>query len=357
MIKYNFCAGPGVLPNIVLQKASSTILSYQDNISILSLSHRDPRFKKIRDDIKLKLKVLLNIGDNYEILLMSGGATAQFSSIPMNLSSDFSQCIYLNSGVWAKKALKEAKKYTGVNEIILHDHDLINPRVFLEMPKNIDYLHYTDNETIDGKEFQYVPQYKNVPVVCDMSSSFLSKKIDIDKFGLIYAGAQKNFGPAGVTVVIIKKDLLSQDTFNNSIPSIMSYQDTLCNDSLLNTPATYSWLVVNYMLDWMAEKGGITYFDELNRKKSVFLYGAIDHLKLFSSNIPVDIRSRMNVIFNLASDELTEKFLVEAENEGFYGLRGHRSVGGCRASLYNSMDFNGVQELVEFMFLFNKDNT
>ena len=137
----------------------------------------------------------------------------------------------------------------------------------------------------------------------------------------------------------------------------MSYQDTLCNDSLLNTPATYSWLVVNYMLDWMAEKGGITYFDELNRKKSVFLYGAIDHLKLFSSNIPVDIRSRMNVIFNLASDELTEKFLVEAENEGFYGLRGHRSVGGCRASLYNSMDFNGVQELVEFMFLFNKDNT
>ena len=223
-----------------------------------------------------------------------------------------------------------------------------------EINQNFKYMHYTDNETIDGVEFQYVPKLKGIPTFCDMSSSFLSKRVNIDEFDFIYAGAQKNLGPSGVTIVIIKKALLS--IINKNTPMVFNYEKFSQSRSLLNTPVTFSWLVIDYVLDWFKGLGGICYFDELNQKKAAFIYGAIDHLSLFKNNITLGVRSRMNIVFHLVTDTLTEKFLYEAEKAGFYGLRGHRSVGGCRASLYNAMDFNGVRALVEFMFVFNKNN-
>jgi phosphoserine aminotransferase len=351
---YNFCAGPAILPESVLKKAQALLLDFESGVSILSISHRDRAFEEIGVRIKAKLRQILSITDDYEIILMQGGATLQFSAIPMNFAQD-KTVAYVNTAAWSKKAMQEAAKFSEVVELDKGYLSAAEQRFDQQDAKGVQYIHFTDNETIDGVEFQYVPKVEGIPIICDISSSFLSRKITINDFDLLYAGAQKNIGPSGVTIVIVKKSLL--ETINGkSIPTVLDYAQNIKSNSLLNTPVTFSWAVVDLVLDWFLESGGIEHFEALNHQKSTLIYTAIDALPLFSNAVPKAARSRMNVIFNLSTERLCEKFLAEAETAGFYGLKGHRSVGGCRASLYNAMDLKGVQTLVDFMTKFNEVN-
>lgn len=351
---YNFCAGPAILPEGVLKKAQALLLDFKDGVSILSISHRDPAFEKMGVGIKAKLRKILSISDDYDIILMQGGATLQFSAIPMNFAQD-KTVAYVNTAAWSKKAMQEAAKFSKVIELDQGYLSAAEQRFDQHDANGAQYIHFTDNETIDGVEFQYVPKVDDIPIICDISSSFLSRKININDFDLLYAGAQKNIGPSGVSIVIVKKSLLATIEGKN-IPTVLDYPPNIKSDSLLNTPVTFSWAVVDLVLDWFLESGGIEYFEALSHQKSALIYGAIDELSLFSNSVPKAVRSRMNVIFNLSTEELCEKFLTEAESAGFYGLKGHRSVGGCRASLYNAMNLDGVQTLVAFMTKFNEVN-
>ncbi len=349
---YNFCAGPAILADSVLEKAQEKLLDFKDGISILSISHRDPAFEALGEGIKTKLRAILELPDDYDILLMQGGATLQFSAIPMNFGKG-KKAAYINTGIWSQKAIDEAQKCLEVVEIDQGYRSAGQQRFDAALLNDVEYIHYTDNETIDGVEFNYAPEAKGVPIICDMSSSFLSKAIDITKFDLIYAGAQKNLGPSGLTIVIVKKSLLVK-VDSDLLPVVMDYKKTAAADSLLNTPVTFTWQVVDLVLEWFNEAGGLSYFGPANQEKAAMLYQAIDRLSLFSNKLPQNVRSNMNVVFQLLSDELTKQFLQEADVAGFYGLKGHRSVGGCRASLYNAMDLAGVKALVDFMETFNE---
>ncbi|MBK2126012.1 3-phosphoserine/phosphohydroxythreonine transaminase [Fangia hongkongensis] len=340
MSKVNLCAGPSKLPESVYKALSEMIINYQDQgISLLSISHRDPVFIDIYHSIINHLRLLISLPKEYEILLMAGGATAQFAAVPMNLNNK-GKALYLDSGYWAKKAIKEAENFIEIDKLSL-DQTITDYSSY-------DYVHYTENETIDGTQFKSVPGV-DIPLVCDMSSSFLSKPIEIEKYDLIYAGAQKNIGLPSISVILIKKSLLAKTHRKSPIPQVLDYALTAKTESLNNTPNVIGWAGTELVLRDLWEKGGLQYIAKLNQQKSDLLYDYIDGSKLYCNTVPKDKRSQMNVVFQLNDPDLTDIFLAYSEKHNIYGLRGHRSVGGCRASLYNAVSLKDVECLISVM--------
>jgi len=355
---FNFSAGPAMLPTAVLEKAQQEMSDWNGTgMSIMEMSHRGKEFMGVAAAAEADLRELMNISDDYSVLFLQGGASAQFAMVPMNLVQDKTSVDYVNTGAWSKKAIAEAKQYANVN--LVASSEASN---FSDIPAfddwNLDsdaaYFHYTPNETIGGVEFHWVPETGNVPIVADMSSTILSRPIDVNQFGVIYAGAQKNIGPAGLTIAIVRKDLMGKTLTNT--PSIFDYKKVADNDSMLNTPPTYAWYLAGLVFAWLKEQGGLTAMAEINKRKSDKLYAAIDNSDFYANPVAKDCRSWMNVPFTLADAELDKKFLELAEQRGLKTLKGHRSVGGMRASIYNAMPEEGVDALVDFMAEFEKEN-
>ncbi len=353
---YNFSAGPSTLPESVLEKAQQDMLDWQGTgMSVMEMSHRGKQFMAIAEALQQDLRGLMDIPDNYKIALLQGGATAQFSFIPQNLLNGKSKACYVNTGAWSTKAIKDAGRYCQVQIAATSEES-----AFTTIPAlaewNIDpqaaYLHYTSNETIHGVEFSEIPLVGDLLLVSDMSSNILSRPVDVSKFGLIYAGTQKNMGPAGVTIVIIREDLLGYA--EASVPPVFNYQQQINNDSMLNTPATYNWYLVGLVLQWIKQQGGIEAIEQKNINKAAKLYQAIDQSTLYSNPVDSRYRSRMNIPFVLADSALDKEFLSLAEENGFSSLKGHRSVGGMRASIYNAMPEAGVDALIDFMAEFER---
>lgn len=351
MTCWNFSAGPAVLPAAVLSKVQKELLSYQDSeMSVMELSHRSSLFQHIISDAEKSLRNLMGIPDNYHVLFVQGGASTQFASIPMNLLKD-KKAGYVISGSWGKKAFEEADKLYPGQAIVIADstsnkHTEI-PDVIIENESEFDYIHITTNNTIEGTAYHTIPKFKNVPLVADMSSNILSADYNVSDFGLIYAGAQKNIGPAGLTIVIVREDLIAMNSA--SIPTMMDYQTHIKNQSLYNTPPTFPIYVSKLVFDWLQELGGVSKMIEINQKKANLLYQTISESHLYTSPVHPDYRSLTNIPFVTGDTDLDKKFIAEAEEAGFVNLKGHRSVGGMRASLYNAFPLEGVEALVTFM--------
>lgn len=358
---YNFGAGPGMLPEDVMRKAQAEMLDWHGTgMSIMELGHRGPEFQAVAAQAEADLRELMNIPKNYHVLFLTGGATAQFAMIPMNLMSERKKADYIDTGIWSKKAIDEAKRFGTVNVAAAsgtkHNLVYIPEQSAWHLQSDADYVHYTPNETIDGLEFKWVPKTGDVPLVADMSSMILSQPVDVTRYGLIYAGAQKNIGQAGITVVIIRDDLVREPVFLT--PSLYRYKLHAEHHSFYNTPPTYSWYFAGLVFDWMKRKGGVKAMYEVNQRKAKKLYGFIDeHQEFYFSSVDPQSRSLMNVVFSLKNDKLNEKFLAEATESGLTNLRGHRIVGGMRASIYNSMPEEGVDALIKFMKEFAKANS
>ena len=354
--KYNFSAGPAPLPQAVLEQAREEMLDFRgEGASIMEVSHRGKSFVQVAEEAEQDLRELLNVPSNYKVLFLQGGARGQFAAIPMNLKGDRSGADYVNSGHWAQSAIKEAQRYLDVN--IVADGKNTS---FHTMPQQNEwrvssdaaYLHYTPNETIGGLEFSFIPESGDVPLVADMSSNILSRPIDVSKFGLIYAGAQKNIGPAGLTVVIVRDDLLNQG--QSACPAVLDYHVQADKDSMYNTPPTYAWYLAGLVFKWLKERGGLEAIDKINDRKAGKLYSAIDHSNFYHNPVDRAWRSRMNVPFTLSKPELDTVFLAEADKAGFLYLKGHKAVGGMRASLYNAVPEQHVDALVSFMAEFER---
>jgi phosphoserine aminotransferase len=349
---YNFSAGPAVLPEQVLERAREGMLSLDGSgLGIMEISHRSDLFSRVISAAEDGLRSLLDTPANYKILFLQGGATLQFSMVPMNLLPTDGSAQYVVTGAWGSKACREAERYGSVDAVSTGEDGTFRS-VLAEGELRFDpeavYVHYTSNETIDGVEFKYDLDGQGLPVVCDASSNILSKPIDIEKYALIYAGAQKNIGPSGVTVVIIRDDLIKAPP--RELPALLTYKAIADNDSLLNTPNTWGIYLIKLVCDWLAEQGGVSGMEVRNREKAAILYDAIDSSDGFYTGFADrEARSLMNVTFRLPSPELDERFCHEAESLGMNGLRGHRSVGGIRASIYNAFPKAGVERLVEFM--------
>lgn len=356
---YNFSAGPAVMPAPVLEKAQSEILSLNGiGMSVMEISHRSKQFAPILAAAESGLRELLNVPDNYRILFLQGGATQQFSMIPLNFLAEDETADYIITGAWGKKALKEAKRCGNAVTIFSTAEEgfkSVPEQAELNFSPNARYVHYTSNETIEGVEFKYELEGSGIPVVCDASSNILSKPLDIEKYALIYAGAQKNIGPSGVTVVIIRDDLLAAVPENQH--SILDYRLIAENDSMLNTPNTWGIYLISLVCEWLREQGGLETMQTRNEEKAAILYDAIDASDGYYSGHAVrEARSLMNVTFRLPSEELEKQFCSEATALGLDGLKGHRSVGGIRASIYNAFPKEGVTALVDFMQDFARKN-
>lgn len=356
---YNFSAGPAMLPGEVIKKAASEMEDWHGSgMSVMEMSHRGKEFMSIADKAEADLRELMNIPENYKVLFLQGGASSQFAMIPMNLLNDKKSADYVNTGAWSKKAIAEAKRYCEVNVAATSEESnftTIPPKSEWSLNPEAAYVHYTPNETIGGVEFHTVPDVGNVPLVADMSSTILSRPIDVSKYGLIYAGAQKNIGPAGLTIVIIREDLISEPL--PGTPTMFSYQTHVKSDSMYNTPPTYSWYIAGLVFEWIKEKGGLKAMAEINKRKAEKLYAAIDTSDFYRNPVVPAYRSWMNIPFTLAKPELDAQFLEEAKKKGLVTLKGHRSVGGMRASIYNAMPEKGVDALISFMAEFEKKNT
>ena len=358
MRKFNFCAGPAALPEPVLQQAQEELLDWQGlGCSVMEVSHRSPEFTVVAEEAEQDLRDLLDIPDNYRVLFLQGGATAQFSAVPWNLfGAGSKKADYIHTGQWAAKAIAEARRYGEVN-IVASSED----RNFSYAPAqdawqesaDAAYFHYTPNETIGGVEFPYIPQVKS-PLVADMSSTILSQPIPVDQFGFIYAGAQKNIGPSGLAVGIVREDLL--DCALPDIPRSLSWKIAAEGGSMDNTPPTFAWYLSGLVFKWLKAQGGVAAMAELSLQKSALLYDFLDCSDFFSSPVEKGSRSRMNVPFVLADDGLDKLFLKESEEAGLLNLKGHRSVGGMRASLYNAVPLEAVEALVAFMQDFEQRN-
>ncbi|MBX3288988.1 MAG: 3-phosphoserine/phosphohydroxythreonine transaminase [Acidobacteria bacterium] len=348
---YNFSAGPAMLPAPVLEKAREEMLSLRGiGMSVMEISHRSGDFEAVLASARDGLRNALDLPDNYDVLFLQGGATMQFSMVPMNLLQGRS-ADYITTGAWGKKALAEAAKFGSVNEIFSSaDSGFRNvpTQDELRFSHNAAYVHYTSNETIDGVEFPYDLDAGGIPIVCDASSNILSRPFDMEKYALIYAGAQKNIGPSGVTVVIIRKDLL--ENIPNGLPTLLDYRSYADAYSMPNTPNTWGIYLVGLVCEWLAEQGGTNAMAARNKAKAKLLYDTIDSSDgFYRCHAEPYARSVMNVTFRLPSEELENDFCDEAERAGLSGLRGHRSVGGIRASIYNAMPIEGVEALVGFM--------
>ena len=353
---YNFAAGPSVMPLPALEQARAELLDYAGSgMSVMEMSHRSKLFQEIFDSTKQKLKALMQVPDSHEILFLQGGATLQFAAIPMNLMEGGS-ADYAITGNFSGKAAREAEKYGSVHiacDTSATGHDRIPTQEELSLSPDAKYFYYCANNTIYGTEWQYVPQAA-APLVCDMSSDILSRPVDVSRYGLIYAGAQKNMAPAGLTVVIVDKALLGREL--PITPEVMSYRVLSKHDSMLNTPPCWCIYMLGLVLDWLEEKGGVEGMEAIKHGKARMLYDTIDASRLFTCAVEKDSRSDMNVVFRTASEELDAKFVKESVDAGFTNLNGHRSVGGMRASIYNAMPVEGVEKLCDFIRAFDKNN-
>lgn len=353
--KFNFCAGPAALPEKVLLQAQAELLDWQGKgLSVMEMSHRSDEFVGLAAAAENTLRQLLQIPNNYKVLFMQGGASSQFSMLPLNLGGKGGTGNYINTGIWSGKALQEGQRFlpSHLAASSLEENGLTRvPRQFeIQTSADAAYLHYTTNETIGGLAFDYVPS-SNAPLIADMSSDILSAPVDISQFGLIYAGAQKNIGPAGLTLVIVRDDLLDQA--QELIPSLYSYKIAADNDSMYNTPPTFAWYLSGLVFNWLQEDiGGLENMAVINQRKAKKLYAAIDNNDFYSNPVAIENRSIMNVPFRLADSQLDSVFLEQAEAAGLLNLAGHRSVGGMRASIYNSVPEEGVDTLIEFMHHF-----
>jgi phosphoserine aminotransferase len=355
MRAFNFSPGPAVLPLEVLEQAREELTDWQKSgMSVMEISHRSKPFLEVAATAEADLRELMSIPQNYKVLFMQGGASAQFSLVPMNLSAPADTLDYINTGHWSQKAIEEARRYAQVR--IAGDargqYNQVPPPADLRFSRDAAYAHYTPNETISGVEFSYIPDSGAVPLVADMSSSILSRPVDVSKFGVIYAGAQKNIGPSGLVVVIVREDLLGKA--RRETPHVFDYQAVAENQSLLNTPPTFAWYMAALVFKWLKQAGGVAVIGERNEMKSAALYAAIDASGLYENSVAKEARSRMNVTFKLANPELDAVFLAAAAEAGLHGLKGHRIVGGMRASLYNAMPLSGVERLIDFMSEFER---
>jgi phosphoserine aminotransferase len=352
---FNFSAGPAALPVEVLEQLRDEMLEWRgEGMSVMEMSHRGKAFVGIAAQAEADLRELLAVPANYKVLFLQGGATAQFAAIPMNLARPDSVADYVNTGAWSKKAIGEAKRFCKVN--VAADaggkYSTIPARADWRLTPGAAYVHYTPNETIGGVEFHEIPDVGDVPLVADMSSTILSRPLDVSRFGVIYAGAQKNIGPAGLVVVIVREDLLGHARAD--LPTVFDWQAMAADGSMLNTPATYSWYVAGAVFQWIKRQGGLAAMERHNRAKAEKLYGAIDGSGFYRNPVALNARSWMNVPFTLPSDELDKPFLEGAKAAGLVALAGHRSVGGMRASIYNAMPMAGVEALVSYMQEFQR---
>ncbi len=353
---YNFSAGPSMLPLEVLEQAAAEMTNYKGSgMSVMEMSHRSPVYQAIIDEAESDLRKLMNIPDNYKVLFLQGGATQQFAAVPLNLMNKNRKADYIVSGQFSKKAAEEAAKFGEVN-IIATSKD----RNFAYIPKvnefspDADYVHICYNNTIFGTCYDYVPETGDIPLVADMSSGILSRPVDVSKYGLIYAGAQKNMGPSGLTVVIVREDLLVGA--REGTPVMLDYKVQADNGSMYNTPPCYSIYVAGLVFKWLLETGGLEEREKINVKKANILYDFLDNSKLFKATADKEVRSLMNVCFVTGDADKDKDFVSAASKAGFVNLKGHRVVGGMRASIYNAMPIDGVEKLVEFMSNYEKEN-
>jgi phosphoserine aminotransferase len=353
---YNFSAGPAVLPKEVLEQAQAEMLDWNGSgMSVMEMSHRGKAYMSIAAKAEADLRQLMAIPDNYKVLFLQGGASSQFAMVPINLLGNKKSADYMNTGQWSKKAISEAKRFGNVN-VIADTTDsnftTVPDAVSLKFDPEAAYVHYTPNETIVGVEFPYIPETGDVPLVADMSSTILSRQIDVSKFGAIYAGAQKNIGPAGLTIVIIREDLIGHA--NPAMPTMLDYKIHADNESMYNTPPTYSWYLAGLVFDHVLKQGGLPAMEAINKRKAEKLYRAIDDSDFYSNPVALNCRSWMNVPFILANADRDAAFLEQAAAKGLTTLKGHRSVGGMRASIYNAMPEEGVDALIAFMQEFER---
>jgi phosphoserine aminotransferase len=351
---YNFNAGPAAIPLAVLEKAQSELVDFKGTgMSVMELSHRSKPYEEVHSRAASLLRELMEIPEDYEVLFLQGGASLQFAMIPMNFLKDGSSAHFIMSGVWSEKAQSEAGKLGSTTIIATSKEDRYTyiPESF-EDPAEGSYVHLTSNNTIYGTQWKKFPETK-LPLIADMSSDIMSREIDVSRFSLIYAGAQKNLGPSGVTVVIVKKEML--ENANEGIPAILKYSTHSKQNSLYNTPPTFAIYMLSLVLEWMQDKGGLKAIEELNKKKASLLYSCIDQSGgFYKGHAEKDSRSAMNVTFTLKDENLTKAFLKESIEKGFSGLGGHRSIGGCRASIYNAVPLEACEALAEFMAEFQK---
>ena len=355
--KYNFCAGPAALPESVLETARDELLDWHGSgLSFMEMSHRSPEVVGVAERAEQTLRELLAIPDDYAVLFLQGGASTQFSAVPLNLLGDRGAADYVNTGQWSKKAIAEARRYCDVNVVASSEHSkfsTVPPQADWQLDADAAYLHYTPNETIGGVEFFWTPQV-SVPLVTDMSSTILSRPLDVSRYGAIYAGAQKNIGPAGLTLVIVHRELLGRA--DERCPAMLNWQTAADNDSMYNTPPTFALYLAGLVFDWLADRGGLAAMEAINRRKAEKLYGYIDASGFYANPVEVASRSLMNIPFTLADAGLDKQFLVESEAAGLLNLKGHRSVGGMRASIYNAVSEQAVDALIAFMRDFEQRN-
>ena len=355
---YNFSAGPATISETVLLRAQKELLCYQNKgMSVMEMSHRSAMYEEIHAECIQKISSLLNIPNNYEVLLLQGGATLQFSAIPLNLLTTSKKADYLDTGNFASLAAKEAERYGDIKIVASSKKDNYNQIPSLNnipFRSDADYVYITSNNTIYGTYFPTFPNTENVPLVADMSSDILSRPIDVSKFGVIFAGAQKNIGPAGLCIVIVRKDLLGKA--NPLCPKIMNWELQAKNNSMVNTPNTYGIYMAKLVFEWLESLGGLSSVQRMNEEKANILYDYIDNSKLFKGTALNEYRSRMNVTFVTGNEELDSKFIKFATQNGLMNLKGHRNVGGMRASIYNAMPIEGVKKLVDIMQQFEKEN-
>lgn len=352
---YNFAAGPATLPEEVLMIASEEMLNYKNSgMSVMEMSHRSKMFQEIIEEAEKDLRQLLDIPSNYKVLFLQGGGSTQFSSVPLHLLKN--KAGYINTGHWSKRAINDAKIF-GEVEIVANSED----KDFTYIPncddldlKDLDYLYYCHNNTIYGTKFNKIPNSKNIPLVSDMSSCILSEKIDISKYGIIFAGAQKNIGPSGVTIVIIREDLI--DECNQLTPHILRYKTHSDKNSLFNTPPTYNIYICGLVFKHLLKNGGIEAMESINKKKADYLYNYLDSSDFYQTRVEKKDRSIMNVVFTTGNKDRDLKFVEEASKQGLVNLKGHKVIGGLRASIYNAMPIEGVYKLVEFMEKFAREN-
>jgi phosphoserine aminotransferase len=355
---FNFSAGPAVLPKEVLAQARDEMLDWHGSgMSVMEMSHRGKEFMTIAAEAEADLRELMNIPSNYKVLFLQGGAHSQFSMIPMNLLRGKNRADYLDTGIWSKKAIDEAKRYCSVNVVassVDKNYTYAPTQDAWKLSADAAYVHYTSNETIGGVEIFWTPKTDDVPLVCDMSSHILSRPIDVTQYGLIYAGAQKNIGPAGLTIVIVRDDLIGQTIAGT--PTMFDYKTHADNGSMYNTPPTYGIYIAGLVFKWLKAKGGLTVMEKINIEKAGLLYDYLNQSDFYHSPISVNNRSRMNIPFTLKNSELDAEFLKQAQKSGLLQLKGHKLVGGMRASIYNAMPIEGVKTLISFMQAFEKAN-
>ncbi|SHI76362.1 3-phosphoserine/phosphohydroxythreonine transaminase [Pseudobutyrivibrio xylanivorans] len=355
---FNFSAGPAVLPEEVLKEAAEEMLDYRGcGMSVMEMSHRSKVFDQIIKEAEADIRTLMNIPDNYKVLFLQGGASQQFAAVPMNLMKN-KKAGYIITGQWAKKAFQEAKMYGEAVELASSADETfsyIPDCSDLPITDDMDYVYICENNTIYGTKFKTLPNTKGKDLVADVSSCFLSEPVDVTKYGIIYGGVQKNVGPAGMVIVIIREDLIRDDVLPGT-PTMLKYKTQADNDSLYNTPPCYDIYICGKVFKWLLKNGGLSAMKELNEKKAKILYDYLDSSKLFKGTVRKEDRSLMNVPFVTGNEELDAKFVKEATEAGFVNLKGHRTVGGMRASIYNAMPIEGVEKLVEFMKKFEEEN-